>query len=182
MNMQNHRGLFWVSDYELIEKNENTIEIRILKSFTITDIISFLVYCIVLFFSYRLLLNKDFAVIDKKATYVISLSISILFYIVFSFLVRLLRKNNIIFKYDSLIFDKDTGLFFKNNKEICPHSEISRVEIYTHNDFEDTTIYYLFLILKDENRIEISSSDNFELMCDIADEIADFIDLTVHID
>lgn len=167
------------SDYELSEKSENIKEIKVISFFSFRELVAFLFYGIMMFFVFRHFLNLSRSNnINKKTTYIILASISILVGVLLFFTIRILKKRNIVFKHRLFTINKDNGFFLINNKKVCSIEQISRIQIYT--EIDESSVYNLFLILKGGSRIEVHSSSRFGLICDIADEIADFIDLRVY--
>jgi hypothetical protein len=176
--IQSYIRTIFGSDYELSEKSENIKEIKVISFFSFRELVAFLMYGIIMFFVFRHFLNLSSNNINKKTTYIILAGISILIGVLLFFTIRILKKRNIVFKHRLFTINKDSGFFLINNNKVCSIEQVSRIQIYT--EIDESSIYNLFLILKGGSKVEVHSSSRFGLICDIADEIADFIDLSVY--
>lgn len=181
-NMPNSIKTLLEPDYEMIEKSGDTIEIKIIKSGSLQEIIGRASFGVFVSYVSMIILNLNYRFLDKKIVYIILLSLCIMVNISLSFLFNKLRKNDILLEHDSFIVDKKIGLFYKNKKEICPISQISEIQIDIDRDSEGSDSNNLILILKDESKVKIYSSNFFGLLCDIADDMANFIDVDIYIE
>lgn len=176
--IQSYISSIFGSDYEIIERSENIKEIKVISFFSLRELVAFLLYGIMMFFPFGHFLNQSSHVFNKKTTYIVLVSISLLIGILLFLIIRILKKRNIVFKHILFAINKDNGFFLIDNKKVCSIEQISRIQICV--EIDEGRVYTLFLILKGGAQIEVYSSSRFGLICDIADEIADFIDLSVY--
>lgn len=181
-NMPNSIKTLLEPDYEMIEKTGDTIEIKIIKSVSFQELIGRASFGVFMSYASMIILNLNYRFLDKKIVYIVLISLCIMVNISLSYLFKMLRKNNILLEHDSFIVDKKIGLFYKNRKEICPTSQINKIQIDIDRDSEGSESYDLILILKDESKVKIYSSNFFGLLCDIADDMANFMDVDIYIE
>ena len=181
-NMPNSIKTFLEPDYEMIEKNKDIIEIKIIKSTSLQEIIVRVSFGVFMSYISMFFLNLNYRFFDKKIVYIIIIGLCIMINISLSFLFKMLRKNNILLEHDSFILNKKADLFYINKKDICSISQINKIQIQINRDSDGSDSYDLILILEDEGKAKIYSSYFWRLICDTADDMAEFMDVDIYID
>ena len=74
---------------------------------------------------------------------------------------------------------KQTNDFLKNSERKFKLSDIQNVQIRKYEDSEGDDDYRLSLVLKDHGKFFIDRSSNEDAICEMAEEIADFVGVEI---
>ena len=92
---------------------------------------------------------------------------------------EIFRSIKIIFWGESYSLNKKSNDFFKDSERKFKLSDIQNVQIRKYEDSEGDDDYRLSLVLKDKGKFFIDRSSDEDAICEMAEEIADFVDVEI---
>lgn len=153
-----------------IIKKENYI---IIKKSKLIHIFKLMFYVIFTSLWYFVLLNKMNSYISKSYWFVI-------FYLapIFCF-VEILRSCKIIIGNDVFYFNLVTHEIFLDKKRLRYFDDVYSIQIRSIFNSDSSKYYRLSLILKDESKIRVGQSTNYDKALDVAEELADLLHVSI---
>ena len=92
---------------------------------------------------------------------------------------RLLKTAKVVLLGENFEFDSTARRIYKDGNYTAQFDEVDFVQIRTLKDNESSDQYKLSLVLKSGNKIRIEQFKDYSEACDIADDLADILQLEI---